>query len=98
MPPQILNNFGVVPVLPQQSSVAVAESVPAFQRNAERCSDGLDVELYPLGHPAGLLPFHPRTGEDVLSLSSARRFLPPRERFNNQIIIVRNLLLRVPPN
>jgi predicted ATP-dependent Lon-type protease len=38
MPQQILNNFGVVPVLPEQRRVAVAESVPAFQWNSKLCS------------------------------------------------------------
>lgn len=67
MPQQILNNFGVVSVLPEQRRVAVAQSVPAFQWNAEVCSDGLDVELHNLGHPIGLLPFHLRTGEPAAS-------------------------------
>src|SRR5271165_6989227 len=94
MPQQILNNFGVVPVLPQQSSVAVAKSVPALQWNAELCSEGLDVELHSLGHPVGLLPFHLGTGKDIVTVSSVRRFISPRKQFSNQAIVERNLLLR----
>jgi hypothetical protein len=90
---QILDNFGVAPVLPEQRRVTVAESMPAFQWNAKLCSDGLDLELHNLGHPEGLLPFYLRTGKDVVTVSSVRRFLPPRKQLSNQIIIERNLLL-----
>jgi hypothetical protein len=81
MPQQILDNLGIVPVLPEQRCVAVAKSVPALQWNAEVCSNRLDereAALLDVQDYAAL-----KTGKDVVTVSSVRRFLPPRKQLSN---------------
>ena len=51
VPQQILNNFGIVAILPQLRRIAVAKGVPALQRNAEFGSNRLNVEQHGFRHP-----------------------------------------------
>ena len=45
VPKQVLNDFYIVPALPQQRRIAVTKSVESFQLNAALCSDRLDEML-----------------------------------------------------
>lgn len=90
MPEQVLNDLGVVAVLPEQRCVAVAKSVPTLQRNAEFCSYGLDVNLHDFRHPVGLLALLLWACEDVVTVICVWRLCPPQQQLVDQGVIQRN--------
>ena len=90
----VLDNLGIVPVLPEQRRVAVAESVPALHWNAQARSDRLDIMLHDPAHAIGLLALHLRTRKDIVAVCGVWRLSPPQQQFLEQIHIERNPLLR----
>jgi len=81
----VLDNLGVVPVLPEQRRVAVAESVPALRWNAQARSDRLDIMLHDPAHAKGLLALHLRTRKDIVAVCGVWRLSPPQQQFLEQI-------------
>ena len=91
---QILDDFDIVPILPEQRRVAVAKSVPALQWNAQVRSDRLDIVLHDPAHPVGLLALHLRTRKDIVAVCGVWLLSLPQQQFLEQIHIERNPLLR----